>query len=87
VEFGEIELPEPGPEELVVRTRYSWISTGTETSFLRGERIGGDVPYRPGDPWPFPLVPGYQKAGIVESVGEAVEDVSVGEWFFASSNR
>ena len=87
VEFGEIKLPEPGPEEVVVRVRHSWISNGTEGSFLRGERTAGDVPYQPGDPWPFPLVPGYQKTGVVEWVGDAVTDIAVGDWVFASVSR
>jgi threonine dehydrogenase-like Zn-dependent dehydrogenase len=32
---------------------------GTEGSFLRGERIAGDTPYRTGDAWPFPIVAGF----------------------------
>ena len=51
------------------------ISNGTEGSFLRGERIAG-VAYRPGDPWPFPIVAGYQKIGVAEWVGEAVTDIA-----------
>ncbi len=40
VEFMEIHCPDPGPEDVVVRLTHSWISNGTEGSFLRGERIG-----------------------------------------------
>ncbi len=87
VEFSEIELPEPGPEELVVRTRYSWISNGTESSFLRAERTAGDIPYQDGDPWPFPIVPGYQKTGVVDWVGASVTGIEVGDWVFASVSR
>jgi 3-hydroxyethyl bacteriochlorophyllide a dehydrogenase len=87
VEFQEVTVPEPGPREVVVRVRHSWISNGTEGSFLRGERIAGDTPYRPGDPWPFPQVAGYQKVGTVEWVGPEVSDLSVGEWVFATVSR
>lgn len=84
VEFQEVELPDPGPDDVVVRTRYSWISNGTEGSYLRGERIKGDTPWREGDPWPFPIVAGYQKTGIVEWVGSNVEEITVGETVFAT---
>ncbi|MGC9359287.1 MAG: zinc-binding dehydrogenase [Anaerolineae bacterium] len=87
VDYGTIEVPEPGPEDVVVDVRYSWISPGTEGSFLRGERIAGDTPYRPGDPSPFPRVPGYQKTGVVTWVGSEVADIVKGDWVFASVSR
>ena len=87
VDWAIVEVPDPGPEDVVVDVRYSWISPGTEGSFLRGERTAGDTPYVPGDPWPFPRVPGYQKTGVVRSVGERVEGVAKGDWVFASVSR
>jgi len=87
VEWGIVEVPEPGPDDVVVDVRYSWISPGTEGSFLRGERTGGDTPYAPSDPWPFPRVPGYQKTGVVRAVGERVEGIVAGDWVFASVSR
>ncbi|MDF2720298.1 MAG: tdh 2 [Paenibacillus sp.] len=56
VEYKEIEVPEPGDNDVVIDVEYSWISTGTESSYLRAERIRGEVPYKEGDPWPFPIV-------------------------------
>jgi len=87
VAFREVTCPDPGPGEVVVRLTHSWISNGTEGSFLRGERTGGDTPYRPGDPWPFPIVPGYQKVGVVEWIGAEIEDIAVGETVFAAMGR
>lgn len=84
VEFQEVQVPGPGPNDVVVRTRYSWISNGTEGSFLRGERINGETPYRPGDPWPFPIAAGYQSTGIVESVGTSIDDIVEGQWVFCA---
>jgi 2-desacetyl-2-hydroxyethyl bacteriochlorophyllide A dehydrogenase len=72
---------------VVLWVTHSWISNGTEGSFLRGERIAGDTPYRPGDPVPFPLVPGYQKVGLVEWVGPEVDDIAVGETVFAAMGK
>src|SRR5437660_9291913 len=87
VEFREIDAPEPGPEDVVVRVLHSWISNGTEGSFVRGERIAGDTPRSETDPLPFPHVPGYQKVGRVEWVGSDVADVSVGELVFATISK
>lgn len=84
VEFRTVSVPDPGPEDVVVRLTHSWISNGTEGSFVRGERIGGDTPRAETDPLPFPHVPGYQKVGIVESIGAAVTHVAVGETVFAT---
>jgi 2-desacetyl-2-hydroxyethyl bacteriochlorophyllide A dehydrogenase len=72
---------------VVVQVTHSWISNGTEGSFLRGERIAGDTAYRPGDPVPFPLVPGYQKVGLVEWVGPEVDDIALGETVFAAMGK
>jgi 2-desacetyl-2-hydroxyethyl bacteriochlorophyllide A dehydrogenase len=87
VRFQKVEVPEPGPEDVIVRVRHSWISNGTEGSFIRGERIAGDTPRRDSDPLPFPHVPGYQKVGVVERVGSAVEEVRPGDRVFASVSR
>lgn len=87
VAFQEIESPAPEAEDVVVELHHSWISNGTEGSFLRGERISGDVAWREGDPAPFPMVAGYQKVGRVIKVGSAVRGFSVGDWVFASMSR
>ena len=84
VDYRAIQVSEPGDEDVVVRVQHSWISNGTEGSFVRGERVAGDTPWREGDPSPFPLVPGYQKAGIVEWVGEGVNDIALGKVVFAT---
>lgn len=87
VEFQAVPCPDPGPGDVVVRVTHSWISNGTEGSFLRGERIAGDTAYRPGDPWPFPIIAGYQKIGIAEWVGAEVNDIAVGETVFAAMGK
>ena len=86
-EYLPVNCPDPEPNEVVVRTTRSWISNGTEGSFLRGERIAGDTPYTPADPWPFPIVAGYQKIGVVEWVGPEVNDLAVGETVFATVGK
>ncbi|MBL8993983.1 MAG: alcohol dehydrogenase catalytic domain-containing protein [Spirochaetia bacterium] len=87
VSFREIEVPELGEGEVLVRTRYSLISNGTESSFLRGERIGGDTPSVPGQVLPFPQVPGYQRVGVVEAIGKSVRRFKIGDTVFATMTR
>lgn len=87
VSYQKITSPEPGPEDVVVQLHHSWISNGTEGSFLRGERISGDVAWQPGDPAPFPMVAGYQKVGRVLHAGTAVTRFKPGDWVFASMSR
>jgi 2-desacetyl-2-hydroxyethyl bacteriochlorophyllide A dehydrogenase len=87
VVFQKITSPDPGPEDVVVDLHHSWISNGTEGSFLRGERVEGDVAWKPGHPAPFPMVAGYQKVGRVRWVGAAVKKYAPGDWVFASMSR
>lgn len=88
VEFAPIRVAdEPGPDEVTVRTKYSWISNGTEGSFLRGDRVDGVQPRLPGMPGPYPMVPGYQKAGIVEKIGDGVTGLQPGDWVFCTVTK
>ncbi|WP_309713777.1 hypothetical protein [Armatimonas sp.] len=87
VELRELTVAEPGPDEVVVRVTHSWISPGTEGSFIRGERLAGDTPLAPTDPSPFPLVTGYQKVGVVTWVGQNVKNFAIGERVFATVSR
>lgn len=71
--LGEIRpaaLPVPGPGEVLVRTRYSGISRGTETLVLRGEvppsqHVAMRAPFQEGD-FPGPVKYGYLNVGTVE---------------------
>lgn len=87
VEFKDVGCPEPGPNDVVIEVHHSWISNGTEGSFLRGERTAGDTTWRPGDPSPFPIVAGYQKVGRVTAVGSEAGDFAVGDWVFAVMSK
>ncbi|MCC2684674.1 MAG: L-idonate 5-dehydrogenase [Paenibacillaceae bacterium] len=87
VEVLEVELPEPGVDDVVVEVDYSWISTGTESSYLRGERVAGEEAYAPGKPWPFPIVAGYQKTGTVVAVGSQVSGLAPGDRVFVSMSK
>ena len=82
VEVSQAEVPFPEAGEALIRTEYSLISTGTERWIWRGEF------HKPGEPPPpFPLVPGYQRVGIVEEVGEGVEHLQPGMRVTATVSR
>ncbi|MDG0809103.1 zinc-dependent alcohol dehydrogenase [Cohnella rhizosphaerae] len=87
VEVHEVRLPAPSADDVVIDVEISWISNGTESSFLRGERTAGDTPYAEGHPWPFPIVAGYQKVGTVLQVGSAVSAFKPGDRVFATISK
>jgi len=87
IEVQNVEIPEMGADDVQVRVVHSWISNGTEGSFVRGERIAGDTPRSDTDPLPFPHVPGYQKVGVVEEVGANVSKVQPGDSVFVTVSR
>lgn len=87
VEYKSVTCPDPGPDDAVVEVTHSWISNGTEGSYLRGERIAGDTAFREGDPAPFPVVAGYQKIGTIGWVGDHIRDLQIGETVFAATGR
>lgn len=87
IEFQKVAVPEPKDDDVVIRVTHSWISNGTEGSFIRGERIAGDTSRQAGDPLPFPHCPGYQKIGVIEKVGANVHDFAVGEMVFETISR
>ncbi len=75
----EASLREAAADEVVVDTAYSSISAGTERLLFSGKL--------PGFPMlRFPLVPGYESAGIVARVGADVRDVAVGDEVFVGGS-
>lgn len=74
-----VTVPALGPRDVLVRTSYSGVSTGTDKWIMQG-RFG----------WretPLPLVPGYQRAGVVEALGSEVTDLRVGQEVVATESR
>lgn len=76
LELRREPVAEPGPGQLLVETRRTLISTGTELicftrSFAEGTHWHQWVTY--------PFYPGYSSAGRVAAVGEGVEGFRVGD--------
>lgn len=80
-EQREIDLPEMGADEILVRAHSSGVSVGTEYWALMDQftwNKGGT---------PFPCVPGYQRAGWVQAVGANVTGFQVGQRVAATVGR
>jgi 2-desacetyl-2-hydroxyethyl bacteriochlorophyllide A dehydrogenase len=64
VSVETVEIPDPGPGEILVRNAFSTVSPGTEMRTLENTQAGQS---------PFPFIPGYAGAGQVIAVGDGVE--------------
>src|SRR5689334_3693097 len=69
-EIRPMTLPEPGPDDVLVRTVRSGVSRGTETLVFRGgvppdQRETMRAPFQEGD-LPGPVKYGYLNVGVVE---------------------
>ena len=75
--IGEMEAPEPGPGEVLVRVALSGVNPGDTKK--RGDWLGYGMP--------FPrIVPHSDGAGVIERIGEGVESARVGErvWLYGA---
>ena len=67
----QVDVPDPGSDQVQVRTRFSTISAGTEGWILHDRFTWAPARY--------PCVPGYQRVGIIEALGPGVSGWSVGD--------
>ncbi|MFN0091665.1 MAG: Zn-dependent alcohol dehydrogenase, partial [Acidimicrobiales bacterium] len=74
VTFEEIEVDEPAPEEVLVRTSACGVCH-SDLHFMQGAIAG-----------PLPTVPGHEPAGVVEKVGSAVQSVQPGDHVIACTS-
>lgn len=74
-------VPEPGTNQLLVKTEFSLISPGTELAFYMGTHTGISDP---ANTWAkYPFFPGYAVTGHVEAAGKGIRDFRVGDRIFA----
>ncbi|MET7454250.1 zinc-binding alcohol dehydrogenase [Streptomyces sp. NPDC005574] len=69
-EVRDVTLPDPGTDEVVVRSLWSGVSRGTETLVFRGgvpesQHAAMRAPFQEGD-FPAPVKYGYLNVGVVE---------------------
>ncbi|MCX6046218.1 MAG: zinc-binding alcohol dehydrogenase [Chloroflexi bacterium] len=75
--YADVILPEPSPEQIVVRPRYSGVSIGTEFALIRNKISWG----------PYPLCTGYMAIGTVEDVGKNVSGFQTGDKVYYRDNK
>ena len=73
----QFELVAPGPNQVLIQTEASAVSSGTELAVYTGVHQWLNDPTRT---WPrFPFVPGYSGVGRIVEVGGAVKNFAVGD--------
>jgi len=69
VEYKEIDVPKPGPDEVLINIKYSGVCH-TDLHAVNGD-------------WPLatklPLVGGHEGAGVIVAKGELVQDLEIGD--------
>jgi alcohol dehydrogenase, propanol-preferring len=69
VEYKEIAVPKPGPDEVLINIKYSGVC---HTDL---HAVNGDWPLKT----KLPLVGGHEGAGVVVAKGELVKDIEIGD--------
>lgn len=77
VELREVEIPEPGPGEVLTETVYTCISPGTELRTLSGGQPGAEK---------RPFILGYANVGRVIAAGDGV-DMPLGTLVLSGTQR
>jgi 2-desacetyl-2-hydroxyethyl bacteriochlorophyllide A dehydrogenase len=70
VDIRTVNLPDPGPRQILVETHVSAISPGTELAVYTGTHQWLQDPGLP--EWKFPFRSGYSAAGVIRAVGSEV---------------
>src|SRR5579864_1647435 len=73
IRIESFELPRPRPHDILVRTRLTQVSAGTEVNAIRARRSGAPV----GEVADLPL--GYTSVGVVEAIGPEVIGLAPGD--------
>jgi len=84
VEYRDEELSPPAPGHMIVQTRVSLISTGTESWCYRGE-FDADTGWANWVKHPF--FPGYSNVGTVVQVGEGVTGFREGDRVYSNASH
>src|SRR5437763_928299 len=77
VDVREVELPPPGPEQILVETEVSAVSPGTELAVYTGTHQWLKDPNLPD--WKFPFRSGYSAAGRIATVGANIRGWQAGD--------
>jgi len=82
VTVEDFEVPPPKPNEVLIETKKTLISSGTELASLEA-RSSSDFRGEP----KFPKYPGYSHTGVVAQVGSAVKEFREGDAVYCQSRH
>ena len=85
LEVREVELPAPGPHQILVATEASAVSAGTELAVWTGTHQWLQDPQM--TDWKFPFRPGYSAAGRIVAVGAEVKGWQAGDRIACPGNH
>lgn len=73
----DVILKDPLDDQIVIKTKYTGVSIGTEFAFIRNKLTGNA----------YPLCTGYMGTGIVESVGSEIDNFTIGDKVYFRGNE
>lgn len=73
----DVTLEPIAADEVLIRTVYSGVSIGTEFALIRNKISWG----------PYPLCTGYMATGVIEAVGDAIDDLRAGDRVYTRGNN
>ena len=79
VEVSTVQLAELGSRDILIRTLFSGVSTGTDKWVMQGRFTWNALR--------FPLVPGYQRFGVIEALGSDVTGFHIGQEVVATASQ
>jgi len=72
----DVVLPEPAADQVRIKTHYTGVSVGTEFALIRNKISWG----------PYPICTGYMGTGVVEAVGNDIDNFKVGDEVYYRAN-
>jgi len=75
-EIATVTLAAPATDQVAIRTHYSGVSVGTEFALIRNKISWG----------PYPICTGYMGTGVIESVGDEIDNFKVGDKVYFRGN-
>ena len=77
--LDDVILPDPAADQVAIRTHFTGVSIGTEFGLISGKISKLDRS-------PYPLCTGYQGTGVIEAVGDEIDNLAVGDEVYFRGN-
>ena len=77
--LDDVILPDPATDQVAIRTHFTGVSIGTEFGLISGKISKLDRSR-------YPLCTGYQGTGVIEAVGNEIDNLAVGDEVYFRGN-